>query len=240
MPDNRKLNIVDSYCRNKIVEKIKKVFESFALEGHLSGSLAKGNADNFSDVDVWLTFSDKNFPEILENRFEYYSQIGEIVHICEPPQNAPIDGVQSFVLYKTKIGLIPVDYYLCPQSTSITTTEGKNLFGDILLPIGEIKLNPQKKDVSDSYRIDFFISFIFNAIKKIIRKNKNALSTVFREYEYLSERYDIVIPPIANTENAFITLEKIIGNIKKIANEKQKKTLTEIQMFIMQIKKQYK
>jgi predicted nucleotidyltransferase len=64
--------------------------------------MARGTADEFSDVDVWLTFRNEDMTQALENRFEYYAQIGGIVHIVEPPQNSPVGGIQSTVLYKQK------------------------------------------------------------------------------------------------------------------------------------------
>ncbi|MFA5934133.1 MAG: nucleotidyltransferase domain-containing protein [Candidatus Paceibacterota bacterium] len=214
------------------IELIKKAFKEKATEGHLLGSVARGDSDEFSDLDVWITFKDEDIADALEKRFEYYSQIGDIVHICEPHQNAPINGIQSFVLYKTKAGLLPVDYYLCPQSTSFITLESKKLFGDILLPTRETKLNPQKVSVSETYRIDFLICFIFNSIKKLARKEENALGALFREYGYLEERYSIGVDSLIDTENTFMALEKVIKNIDMITNEKQKKALSEIFAFM--------
>lgn len=222
--------------RGKLLDKITKIFEEVAAEGHVLGSVARGDSDIFSDLDVWLTFEDRNVKEVFENRLEYYSQIGDVVHVCEPPQNAPINGIQSFVLYKTKVGLIPVDYYLCPQSTSFVTKESKKLFGSIDLSIGETGLNPQKISVPESYRIDFLICFIFNSIKKIIRKDEQALDALFQQYEYLKDRYNIDVEPLIEQGHTFTTLEKVIENISKIADEKQNRTLVEISNFIKQVK----
>ena len=128
-----------------------------------------------------------------------------------------------------------VDFYLCPQQTSFTTTESKKLFGDIDLPIGETGLNPQKISVPETYRIDFLICFIFNSIKKIIRKNDNALGALFREYGYLKERYNIDVEPLSNTENTFMALESVIGNVNKVSNVRQKDALKEITEFIQAV-----
>jgi predicted nucleotidyltransferase len=225
------------HIRKNRVGKIQYAFEKVALEGHLLGSLARGTADYFSDVDVWFTFADEDFSTVSEKRFEYYEKVGEIVHICEPHQNAPVNGIFSTVLYKTKVGLIVVDYYLCPKSSSFATIESKKLFGDIVLPIGETELNPQQKILSDSYRIDFLICFAMNTIKKLFRKQENALEALYNEYNYLGERYGMVTPPLTNTDTTFLALEQVIKNMRSIANEKQIETLEEILHFAREVQK---
>ncbi len=218
--------------REKILEKIKIVFEGIAIEGHLFGSIAGGTSDIYSDIDIGFTFRNDRVAEILKNRFEYYSQIGDIIHVCEPPQNAPVNGIQSSIIYKTKAGLIVVDYSLSPQSTSFAIDGSKKLFGEITLPIGELGYNPKKVIVSETYRIDFFISTIFVSIKKLLRNNENALGFLFGEYKNLKERYNIPVKELTSIENTIRSLEEVIKNIKKVANEKQQGTLVEIETFI--------
>ncbi len=226
------LHIYLPRIRKKRLEIIKHFFKNIALEGHLFGSLSNQNSDNFSDIDVWLTFKDEEIKDVLEKRLEYYKEIGQVIHVCEPPQNSPINGIQSFVLYKTKVGLLPVDYYLCPQSTSFITKESKKLFGDIDLPVSEIKgFNPQKIPVSETYRMDFFICFIFNSIKKLARRNKDALDSLFREYEYLKDKYKIPVKNLETKNHSFEQLFKIIENVEEFATDNQMNALNEIKTF---------
>jgi predicted nucleotidyltransferase len=220
-----------SRVRKKRIEQIQKIFKNDAIEGHIIGSNARGNSDDFSDVDIWFTFRDDDFSSVLEKRFDLYKEVGDIVHICEPHQNAPIDGKFSSVLYKTRVGLLMVDYYLCPQSSAFVTNESKKLFGDIELSLGELGLNPQKVTVDTEYRIDFFICFIFNSIKKLVRKNENPLESLFKEYSYLKEKYGIPVKELKNKEHTFDSLLQVSENIKEFANEKQKQAITEIETF---------
>lgn len=223
--------------RKARLEKSKKVFEPVAIEGHYFGSMARGDADMWSDIDVWFTFKDESMAETLEKRFEYYAQVGEIIHICEPPQNAPINGVQSSVIYKTRVGLLAVDYSLCPQSTSYVIIGSKSLFGEIELPVGEIGYNPNKVIVSQSYRIDFFVSIIFGSIKKILRREENPLAFLMSEYQKLKDLYQIAVEPLSNIEHSLATLREVIENIRKVANDKQNIALTEILTFIKKLDK---
>jgi predicted nucleotidyltransferase len=152
--------------RESVLVKIQDIFKTEALEAHVFGSVARNEADVYSDLDIWFTFSDENFEQVKQQRFEYYKQIGEVLNICEPPQNAPLGGICSALLIKFNEVVLVIDIYLCPISTSFITKESKKLFG-INLPSGEISgYNPQKIQVSDDYRINFFIGFVFNTIKK--------------------------------------------------------------------------
>ncbi len=211
---------------------IQETFKDRSIEGHIFGSMSRGDTDTFSDIDIWLIFKNEDIGGILEKRFEYYAKVGEVIHIVEPPQNSPIGGVQSAVLYKTSAGLLIVDYSLCPQSTAFITKESKKLFGAIDLPIGEAGFNPQKIIVPESYRIDFFISFIFNGIKKLVRNDTDGFDHVLKEYDYLSSRYGLNVKELTNTDRTFDTLKEILKNINEVSNEKQKTALLEIEHFL--------
>jgi predicted nucleotidyltransferase len=218
--------------RQEILDKIQEVFLGDAIEAHVFGSVARGDADPYSDLDVWITFEDEDISKALMQRLEHYAQIGEIIHLCEPPQNSPVNGVHSFVLYKTQSGLLQVDFYLCPKSSSFITKESTILFGDIKLPIGKLTLNPQRTSVPDSYRIDFLITFIFIAIKRLVRRDIDALNQLFSEYANLKDRYGITVEELVDRRNDFVSLKQVITNIAKVANTKQKVALEEITGFI--------
>lgn len=218
-------------ARENILVKLQNVFQNKAIECHVFGSIARGDTDAYSDIDIWFTFDDDKFEEIYNNRFKYYYLVGELLHSCEPPQNAPIGGVHSALLIKTNSNVISmVDVYLCPHSTSFVTAEAKKLFG-IDLPLAEIGFNPQKITVDKNYRIDFFICFIFNTIKKLARTESSPLDAVFREYNNLHKNYGIDAESLFNEDQNFITLEKIIKNTQKVANQIQKKVVIEIRDF---------
>lgn len=218
-------------ARENILNKTLDVFRDKAIECHIFGSVARGDADAYSDIDIWFTFNDDEFYKIHKNRSQYYNLIGKLLHICEPPQNAPVGGVHSALLIKSNSDIISmVDVYLCPLSTSFVTKEARKIFG-IDLPLGEISLNPKKVAVNEDYRIDFFICFVFNTIKKLVGTKSSPFDDVIREYKYLYKNYNIAVEPLKSEDQNFSTLEKIIENTKKVANEKQKEILAEIRDF---------
>jgi predicted nucleotidyltransferase len=218
--------------RENKLGKIKEVFEDIALEGHVLGSVARRDSDPYSDLDVWLTFKDEDFAQIMENRKELFDKIGQVVTVVEPPQNAPIGGIFSAVLFKTSRRLLTIDFYLCPESTAFITDESKKIFGDSqMLPTGVLGLNPQKVTVARDYRVDFCVGFLMTSIKKLARKNDRPLEALLREYNYLREKYDIPVKEIINTGHTFKELYKIIENLKEVANDTQKKVIIEIEKF---------
>jgi predicted nucleotidyltransferase len=220
--------------REEIVGKIEDEFKDIAVEAHLFGSLARGDADAYSDIDMWLVVRDEKYAQVFENRFAYYSRLGEIVSVSEPPQNAPAGGVHSALLIKIDGIITIVDLYLCPLSKAFITDQSKKLYG-IDLPKGVAGFNTEKVLVDDEYRINFFTGFIFNTIKKIARKEEKPLDAVFREYENLYQKYNFDLPPLENSEHTFQNLELIIKNIESIATQKQKQALTTIHEFAKKV-----
>ncbi|MGB8816265.1 MAG: nucleotidyltransferase domain-containing protein [Minisyncoccia bacterium] len=219
-------------ARENIFKKLETIFIDKAIEAHVFGSIARQQTDAHSDIDIWFTFKDEDFDEVYKNRFKYYGLIGEIIHSCEPPQNAPINGVYNALLIQSNKAITMVDIYLCPLSTSYISSEGKKLFGVDLPIINTTGYNQKKVQVDTDYRIDFFIGFIFNTIKKIARCEQNPLEAVLREYKNLHTNYKINVELLDNEKQDINTLRKIIENTKKVANEKQKKVLTIINDFV--------
>jgi predicted nucleotidyltransferase len=220
--------------RETILKKLNTLFDDKAVEAHFFGSIALGNSDAYSDIDIWYIFKDEDFEKVYASRLKYYEKLGEVINLCEPPQNAPAGGVHSALLIKSDEVITVADIYLCPLSTAFITEESKKLFG-VDLPLGKTGFNSQKAQVNETYRIDFFIGFVFNTIKKIARKKENPLSDVLREYEALSKNYNIPIDSINTTGTDTETLEIIIENVKKVATEKQSATLKTILTFAQKI-----
>ena len=217
-------------ARETILRRLDNLFKDKATEAHILGSIARGDADAYSDIDIWFTFNDVDYEEVYRSRFEYYTQIGNIVHSCEAPQNAPIGGVHTALLVEVDSNIVVIDIYLCPLSTAYITGDGKKLLG-IDLPRGTTGFNPKKIQVDENYRIDFFIGFIFNSIKKLARYEENPLEAVLYEYQKKFIDSNITITPLVSKEQNINTLELIIENVHKIANDKQKEVLAVIRDF---------
>ncbi len=218
--------------RENIFQKLQNLFKDKAIESHVFGSTARGTADPYSDIDIWYTFKDEEFDEVFNIRFEYYKDIGNIIHFCEAPQNAPENGVHTALLIGSKNNTVitVVDVYLCPLSTAFTIDEAKKLYG-IDLPLGTHGAGSKKVQIDENYRIDFFIGFMFNTIKKMVRNEPKRFDAVLREYKNLKENYGIPVEDLINTEQNSTLLEEIMNNIIKVGNQRQKEIIEIIRMF---------
>lgn len=47
--------------REEILKKLGNLFIDSAIEAHVFGSVARGDADFYSDIDIWFTFKDEKY-----------------------------------------------------------------------------------------------------------------------------------------------------------------------------------
>ncbi|HAO64358.1 TPA: hypothetical protein DCQ44_00045, partial [Candidatus Taylorbacteria bacterium] len=199
--------------RDKLLLSIKNFFEETAIEGHIFGSLARNDGDTLSDIDIWFTFKDGEVGDVIEKRFEIYNRFGKVVICHEAQQNFPLGGKYSLVIYDTPAGLIQVDYFLCPQSSSRIIPNSKILFEKTPIEKGAMIYDPKriKKDPGD--KLNFVICMCFVGIKKVIRKDPDFLNFLISEYNDMRAR---MFPELSVVENddSFNTIKNILKNCK--------------------------
>lgn len=232
-----KEKIIDS--RNKLVENIKNVYQDKYNLGFLTGSLSGANPDFLSDIDVWLVSDESNIENLIENRLEQFKQVGETAHICEPPHHSPVGGHASSVIYKDGDVLTEVDYYLCSDQTAKFIENGKILFGESNLPSGFPENSNEKREIPETYRIDFFLMLLFIAVKKTYRNDKKYLDMFVNEYVKLKSDYGYDNLPEIENNYDFETLENYMQAVDKESTEKQRSFINDIRNFIKIVKNEY-
>ncbi|MFZ1399083.1 MAG: nucleotidyltransferase domain-containing protein, partial [Candidatus Promineifilaceae bacterium] len=65
----------------------------------LFGSLGRGDADELSDIDIFVVVTDECLQDVVTQRQQFVTQIGNIVFFVEAPQNAPQDGGYLMAYY---------------------------------------------------------------------------------------------------------------------------------------------
>ena len=100
----------------------------------LFGSLGRGDADEWSDIDLFVVIHEAQFEEIVAARYAYMARLDEPVLILEAPQNRPPGGVYNMALYPGEFGPHQVDWYWVRQSAAQMPTEIALWFDRVGLP----------------------------------------------------------------------------------------------------------
>ncbi len=220
--------------REQTLSVITNFFTDKALEGHVFGSLARGDGDALSDIDVWVTFKDDEIQESIKNRFEIYKRFGTILICHEAQQNFPLGGNYSLVIYDTPAGLLQVDYFFCPLSSSRVDDGAIVLFGKTPIQKGKMVYDPKrtKKDPSD--KLSFVICMCFVAIKKIVRKDPDFMPFLVSEYVNMKKDLFPQLPAVENV-NSLKTLNEMLKNLETVATPEQGMAIGAIRRFSAQV-----
>jgi len=225
--------------RNQLIENIKNVYQDMYQLSFLTGSLSGDHSDALSDIDVWLVADEEKINHLIEKRFDHYNEIGEVVHFCEPPHHSPINGMASSVIYNTDGILTEVDYYICSDKVAKFIKNAKVLFGEVNIPEGFPENNTEKRILSETYRLDFFLFLAFVAVKKTYRNDKKYLDMFSDVYKKLKTDYDLIDLPEIENNYDFKTLYKYIQAVEGKVTDKQKEFLKDIENFIKMVIKEY-
>jgi predicted nucleotidyltransferase len=215
-------------CRDHIASRtllislaIRKFDEANVVATHLFGSLARGEGDPLSDIDLWVTVPDGEIARVVEKRHQIFADIAEIVIFHEAPRNRPLGGSYTLVIHRVGNALIQADYYLAPESTSVILPEARWLSGNRSLPRGQWNLDLSAPVVEDTReRVDFLICMSFIGVKKVLRGDGDFLSFLSRECERFRTTYDVDADPIDSTDDPeFLT--RTLQSLHRRADERQ-------------------
>ena len=188
---------------------------------HLFGSLARGDGDVLSDIDLWATVPDAEIERVIERRFEIFDAVAEIVIHHEAPRNRPLGGSYTLVIHRVGDALIQADYYFAPESTSVVLPEAKRLGGQRSLPRGRWALDSTAEAVEDlRERIDFLVCMSFIGVKKVLRRDRAFVEFLEREFE----RFAVESLPISPPPGAAVDLDLIAGRLRaleSVASDRQ-------------------
>lgn len=103
----------------------------------LAGSLGRGDADAYSDVDLWVVVRDADMAAVREGRRLFVEALRPPVLISEAPQNAPPGGAYLWTLYPGKYGPQHVDWNWLPETGARVPAVAKVLFDKLGLSAAE-------------------------------------------------------------------------------------------------------
>jgi predicted nucleotidyltransferase len=100
----------------------------------LFGSGHRGDADAFSDIDLWTVVDDAHVYALVAQRHAYVTQLGQPLLTLDVLGNAPVGGGYLMLQYPGSVGPIQVDWYWQPQAQSAIPDDAKLLFDRVGLP----------------------------------------------------------------------------------------------------------
>jgi hypothetical protein len=197
----------------------------------LEGSIARGDADALSDVDLHLVVTDEAAATLCARpwtlagyttaeRAALFSHFGQPVIIHENHHNAPPNGSFTTVIYAS---LLTVDWVLVPQATAARPPDASLLFDRIGLPTQHASppLSPTQRAERASERVAFFWMMMSITVKhllrgNVVRVNHNlaGLEPLLREVQALV--MDVPVPFTTRSSFALaVTVEEQVGVVRQ-------------------------
>lgn len=155
----------------------------------LIGSLARGDEDEFSDVDLCVVVSDTH-NDVIANWLPFVSAFGSVANLHETQQNAPTGGTMASTLYTNGV---TIDWMLIPQLVATRPHDAKMLLEKESIPSEREAgtLTPEEKQAQLSDRLTFFWMMAAVAAKSVLRNDAVRfhvfLNTLFWTVEEIKE-----------------------------------------------------
>ncbi len=220
--------------REKLLQKIIQIFKDIhPVAIHQFGSGATGYRDEWSDLDIWITFKDDQMGDILKKQKKIFQSVGTEVIVHTSKRNNPLGGSATLIIYEIDGGLFQVDFYLAPQINSVILEDAKLLYGDDSLPRGQWKMDTKAKErhiLSKDITFLVVMSFIF--IKGIKRKWERTdleelIQKIYGRIEEKSGKKLSVLPEQISPQLIYALLD----NLWPLANDKQRAAIEKINLF---------
>lgn len=233
--------------RRQLLEKIIDTFKSLdPVAIHQFGSGSTGFKDEFSDIDIWITFKDSKIDKTLTKLNRIFNNIALILLRHHSKSWSPVGGSANSIIYDTEYGPFVVDYYISKFSETVIKDDSRVLYGDDSLKRGDWKLNKEvNKNIHDSHTLkkdtNLLLDLIFVGIKGIVRKWEgddfvNSLKIVHKNFR---KRYEGII------KRRWISLSfrsdyRLLSDLYHISNKSQRRAISKIRKYAKQVEALYK
>ena len=156
----------------------------------IMGSVARGEDDALSDLDLFIVVADDAIAEFIDNRRVHAAEPARPLLLMDNLANAPAGGAYLLALYEGKAGPQNIDWFWQAESMTCRQDDGKILFdraglraapgaqrGSIVHrssgpPLGP---NPSLTDLL-THKIAFFWSMSFIVAKYIARRDSESVA----------------------------------------------------------------
>lgn len=233
--------------RRQFLEKIIDTFKSLdPVAIHQFGSGSTGFRDEFSDIDIWITFKDSKIKKILTKLNSIFKNIAPVLVRHHSKSWSPVGGSANSIIHDTEFGPFVVDYYVSKLSQTVIKKDFKILYGDDCLKRGDWKLNKEvNKDIHDSHTlkkdINLLLDLIYVGIKGIVRKweGDDFINTLRIIHKNFRKRYDKKIMR-RRISLSFRSDYRLLSDLYRIANKGQRRAISKIRKYTKQVETLYK
>lgn len=112
--------------RKQLIKDIKEVLESDkrVLAAWLEGSVARNDADELSDIDLWICVRDEAFRSFVKEREVFAAKLGAVTSILYPKTLDQVDELDSFqIILEEYPAVLTIDVDVQKESRGFRFTE---------------------------------------------------------------------------------------------------------------------
>ena len=156
----------------------------------IMGSVARGEDDALSDLDLFIVVADDAIAEFIDNRRVHAAELARSLLLLDNLANAPAGGAYLLAMYEGKAGPQNIDWFWQAESMACRQDDGKILFDraglsaapgarrgitvdrSFVPPLGP---NPSPTDLL-THKIAFFWAMSFVVAKYIARRDRESVA----------------------------------------------------------------
>ena len=173
--------------RSSLVERVKSMLsaDDRVVAAWLTGSLARGDFDALSDVDLYVAVADEHAGEVSSMRQKFVEDLTRPTLILENLRNAPPNGAYLLVHYPGVTGPQHFDWFWQPRSLAKLPDDAKLLFDRAGLETvdgetwrAELHQTTDRPEIADtdyrsivSHKQRFYLAMMVVAAKYVARRD---------------------------------------------------------------------
>lgn len=156
----------------------------------LSGSIARGDDDWLSDIDLHVVVTDESIAGIIDNRHSFAAVDAKPTLSMDMMKNAAPNGAYLLVHYSGEFGPQHVDWYWVPESGSNRPNDGYLLFDRADIPVVDGLAWANSVNQTDNrpaidsrepidlanHKLEFFWAMTLIVSKYIVREDRATVS----------------------------------------------------------------
>lgn len=228
--------------RKQLLDKIIDTFKSLnPVAIHQFGSGTTGFKDEFSDLDIWVTFKDDEAESVILKLNSIFKSIAPVLVRHYSKTWSPIGGSANQVIHETDAGLFIVDYYISKLSETSMPEDSVLLYGSDRVSRGEWKINKSVKDAHILKNdINWALNTIFISVKGIVRHwdSPDFVNNLKIAHQKFRKRHKNKIKR-RKVALSFKFDYRLLSDLYPLASQKQKKAIAKIKNYLTRVERLY-